>query len=97
MAPVIANGTASTVTVVVTVQPVPMEYAIVVVPAAAPVTMPLTSSTDAISVSVLAHVPPVGKSDNAVVAPTQTRAVPVMVNGKLLMVNTVVAEQPPAV
>ncbi len=90
--PVIAEGSAITVTTLVITQPVVVNlYEIVAVPAATPVTTPVPEPTVAVLVFALIHVPELVASLNVVVAPIQTDAVPVMAAGSGLTVTVVVA------
>ena len=63
-------------------------------PEPAPVTVPDVGVTAAILVSEEVHKPPVAASISVVVAPEQIDSVPLMVNGKGLMVNVVRVAQP---
>ena len=63
------------------------------VPAAIPDTLPETS-TVATEILLLLHVPPPVASDNAVIAPAQTRGIPVMLAGNGFTVTTRVLKQP---
>ena len=91
--PVIAVGLALTVTVAVTVHPVPKEYVIVDVPAAAPVTTPVVDPIKALPLLLL-HPPPPGVEFKVVVKPTHTPNVPVIGVGVVLTFTTVVFKQP---
>jgi len=57
------------------------------VPATAPLTMPDVGMTTAMLVSEEVHNPPVVASVSVVLTPKHTDSVPLMVNGKGLMVN----------
>jgi hypothetical protein len=70
--PVMAEGAAMTVTIFVTVQPEPMTYDIVAVPADMPVTTPDDDPTEATKGEPELHVPPVTESVKAVGSPIQT-------------------------
>lgn len=95
--PPIATGAAVTVTIFVTVQPVPNEYVIVAVPGLPPVTMPPDKVTDATAVLLLLHVPPPGISLSVTVAPEHTVDGPLIAPGAGLTVTSTVAVQPVAV
>ena len=94
-APLMAAGSASTVTALIAVHPVPRVYVITEVPFATPDTIPVDVPTVAADVLLLLHVPPPA-SVNAVVEPAQTLAVPVIAEGRVLTVTTVVFWQPVA-
>lgn len=64
------------------------------VPDNTPVTMPVDEPTVASAGLLLLHVPPLVKSLNGVVAPTQTTLAPPIAAGVWLTVNGVVAVQP---
>jgi hypothetical protein len=74
--PVIAAGSAFTVTAAVAEQPLAV-YEIVVVPAVTPVTTPLPS-TVAVPVVLLIHEPPAVVLERVVVVPAHTLVVPIM-------------------
>ena len=91
--PVIAVGTAYTVSVIVAIQPAPVVYWIEAVPAATPVARPVVSPMDATAVFVLFQVPPEVASFNVVVFPAHTDTVPV-IGASGLTVTVVAAVQP---
>ena len=91
--PVIVVGLAFTVTVLVLIQPVPSVYVIVEVPAAAPVTTPVTISMVALPL-LLVQLPPAGVEFSVVVSPIHTAAVPVIFVGLGFTVTVVVLIQP---
>ena len=92
-APVMDAGCGATVTVLVAGVPQGVAYEIVAVPAAIPVTTPVSESTIAVSVSEVDQVPPVVEFVNVVVAPSQTETTPVgeMVPGTPTIVTGKVA------
>ena len=92
--PEIAAGNAITVTVRVAMQPSVDVKVIVVVPAAAPVTMPLDEPTSAIDVLALLHVP-VAVFVSVADAPTHIDAVPPIAGGNAFTVMVRVAEAVP--
>jgi hypothetical protein len=94
-APDIACGSAFTVINKLTLQPLPVAYAIEGVPAATPVTTPEEGSTTAWAVELLLHVPPDTVLFNVVVAPAQiAMLVADMEPAAGLTVTTLEAEQP---
>jgi hypothetical protein len=76
--PALTVGIAVTVTIVVALHPVPVEYVIVVVPPEIPLTTPEEEPTVPTAVVLLLHVPPEVASAKVVVAPTHTDVVPVI-------------------
>lgn len=92
--PVIAAGTALTVTVAVVVQPALVVYVMIEVPAPMPVTIPDEAPTVATAVVPLTHVPPGDALLSVVVDPAQTDSVPVIAGGAGLTVTTVVRTHP---
>ena len=93
--PVIPTGTGFTVTTAVVIQPVPIVYVMVAVPAVAPpVTTPVEEPIVAVPVALLPHVPPVGVSLNVVVAPEHSTIVPVIGTGNVFTVTIVVVIHP---
>ena len=92
--PVIAAGSAYTVSVLVVLHPAPGEKVIVVIPAATPVTTPVPEPTVAIPGDPELHVPPPEGSLKAVVAPVHTVATPVIGAGSGLTVTNTVAMHP---
>jgi hypothetical protein len=92
-APVMAAGDGITVIAFVTVQPVPNEYIMVVVPADTPVTTPV-SEPIAAAVLLLSHQPPGTRSVSVVLAPAHTVAAPLMGAGAGLTVTILVVLQP---
>jgi hypothetical protein len=89
----VTTGTGSTVMVVETKQPVPIEYFIVEVPAETPVTMP-PASTVATPVVPLLQVPPAVISLRLVVEPAHTSVVPVNAAGNGSTVTAIVKGDP---
>lgn len=87
--PVIAVGKALTVTVRIVTQPAADVYVMTTLPALIPITTP-EPSTVARVLSPEVQLPPVVASDNDVVEPTQTPAVPVMAAGAALTVSAAV-------
>jgi hypothetical protein len=81
---------------VVFVQPKPKEYVISDVPGDVPHTKPLVPIV-ATAVLLLVHVPPVAVSDSVVQLPKHTWVLPVMIDGAVFTVTTVVAVQPAVV
>lgn len=75
--PVLAGGTAFTVTVATDVQPHGSVYVILAVPAVRPVTRPVPRNTGATLGSLLVHVPPGMVCERVVVCPTHIESVPV--------------------
>jgi hypothetical protein len=92
--PVIADGSALTVIVFVTMQPAPIAYVIIAVPALTPLTIPLLDPTVAVAVLLQVHIPPVGKQLCVVAEPTHTLLLPVMAEGTGFTVMPFVAMQP---
>src|SRR5436305_1140752 len=92
--PVIADGAALTVTVVVEVQPVASLYVIIDVPASTPATAPLREPMVALAAMLLVQVPPPALL-KVVVAPVHTVVGPLMAPGNGLTVIVLVAVQPP--
>jgi hypothetical protein len=92
--PLIADGNGFTVIIIVVKQPVPKVYVMIGVPADTPVTA--GPETVAIARSLLVHVPPAGVELSVVVKPTHTLRVPVIVDGLVFTVTTVVVRQPVA-
>ena len=93
--PLMAAGDACTVTVLVTVQPVPNEYVIrVVAPGSIPVTIPLDEPMVAAVTVPLLHAPPPTGSVSAVVAPAHTVDEPTIAVGAVLTVTVVPVAQP---
>jgi len=90
--PVIDAGVGFTVTIVSTMH-LPTEYTIIDVPAATPYTFPDTS-TVAIPVLLLLHVPPPTASLKPVVPPMHNPGIPPIGIGSTFTVTTVVVEQP---
>lgn len=93
-APPITAGFEFTVIRVVTTQPDPIEYVIVVVPAVIPVTIPLSDPTCAIPGPADVHVPPPVASLSVVVAIMHTCVVPVIAGGSAFTVTFAVDLQP---
>ena len=91
--PVMGSGEAITVIVLVTVQPVPNEYVIVVLPGATPSTTPLREPTVA-TPELLLQTPPGTPSVRVVVRPTHTLEAPVIATGEVLTVTCVLLWQP---
>lgn len=92
--PVIAAGSAFTVTSVITVQPVVVVYVIADVPAATPVTIPVEVVIVALAVLPELHVPPEGVLESVVAAPTHTVAVPAIAVGSAFTVTMRVSTHP---
>ena len=92
--PVIVAGLAFTVTGVLVRQPVGNTYVIVDVPGLAPVTTPVVPFIVALPLLLL-QVPPAGPELNAVVNPTHTLVVPVIVVGLALTVTVIVVKADP--
>jgi hypothetical protein len=92
--PEIVPGNGLTVTFMVTVQPMPVVYDIVVLLTKLPVTMPLAEPTDAIEELLLLHVPPLTVLPKVVVLPRQTADEPDIADGNALTVTTLIAAQP---
>ena len=92
--PVIVAGLAFTVTGVLVRQPVPNTYVIVDMPGLAPVTTPVVPFILALPLLLL-HVPPAGPEFNAVVRPTHTFVVPVIVAGLIFTVAIFVVNADP--
>ena len=92
-APVIADGSALTVSDLDVTHPADVVYVIFTVPADAPVTSPVALLTVATEVLLLLHVPPVVASVNVVVEPTHTADAPLIAAGSGLTVIVVVVKQ----
>lgn len=92
--PVIAAGDASTVIVLVTVQPEPREYVIIVAPGATPATTPPDGSIVPAAGLLLLQPPPGTASLNAVVAPWHTVADPMIPVGDTLTVTVLLVVHP---
>ena len=89
--PVMAPGSAFTVTIIVRWQPVVAFLQMMVAfPAPAPVTMPLSEPTVATEVLVLLHVQPVVVVFSVVVSPTHSDALPVIAAGSGFTVTVAV-------
>lgn len=85
--PVIAPGSANTVTVAVLRQPAPFVYVVLTVPALPPSSIPVLLPIVAVPVPAdTDHVPPAGVADNVVVCPTQVVSTPVIAPGSALTV-----------
>jgi len=98
--PAIALGDGVTVITRVTVQPEPKEYVIVAVPGMPPVTVPPAlpeAITEATTVELDDHEPPVGMSLSTTDEPEHTVAGPVIGPGEELTVTITVAVQPDVV
>lgn len=96
MFPVIADGSVFTVTVDVAIQPAVVVYLIIAPPADTPDTIPAITSTVAMVVLLLLHVPLMVASLNVVVLPAHMVVLPVTgVIGFTFI--SVVAEQPDVV
>ena len=92
--PVIAEGSAFTVTTALLVQPRPSAYVIVAVPPAMPVTLPLRASILAMAVLLLLHDPPPDELLSAAAVPTQKAITPDIVPEVALTLTVFVALQP---
>ena len=93
--PVMVAGNGLTVNTDVVIQPVAVKvYVIIVVPAAAPVTMPVDALTVATDVLLLAHVPVPDVLLNVDVALIQLDSVPSIAVGNGFTVTAVVIKQP---
>jgi hypothetical protein len=90
--PVIAEGGALTVRVLVIIQPVPIAYVIVVVPDTMPVTIPEIEPIVAIPETLLLHVPPDGDDDNVADVPAHTLDAPPIAAGNGFIVTMAVLE-----
>jgi hypothetical protein len=66
------------------------------VPALMPVTIPVPALTVALAVLLLLHAPPPGLHERVVVLPTHAAAVPLMADGPVVTVATIVLTQPAA-
>ena len=91
---VIAAGSGATVTIAVAIHPLPFVKVIIAVPAATPVTMPLTGSIVATPVLPLVQLPLPDASLNDVLASGQTSIVPSIAEGSGFTVTTAVVIQP---
>ena len=91
--PVMVVGLGFTVTVVVIKHPVASEYVMTDVPGITPVTIPVDDPMVALPLLLL-HVPPAGVEFKVVVKPTHTFLVPVIVDGVVFTVTTIVLIQP---
>ena len=89
--PPIAAGEGLTVTVANALQPEPIVYDIIAVPAITPVTMPVPVPTVATPVLLLLHRPPAVTSNKATLAPSHITLVPVIAAGLGLTVTMSVA------
>jgi len=87
--PAIADGSGSTRTIVVAIQPTPEVKVIIVVPAATPLTTPVVEPMVALGILLLTHIPVI-PSIRVVVEPTHTSPVPVIDNGSGFTVTIVV-------
>jgi hypothetical protein len=96
-APVIAAGVWFTVTTELAGVPHPLEYEMVAVPGAMPVTIPVVPPTVATEVLLLVHAPTPPGLDHVVVAPVHTVIVPVLADGEPFTTKVAVALQPAAV
>jgi hypothetical protein len=85
-----AAGKVFTVTSAVLVQPAADVYVTIAVPSDTPVTIPLLLPTDAIPAADELQVPPEGVLPKVVVAPIHTLRVPVIVDGVVFTVITLV-------
>jgi hypothetical protein len=92
--PVIPAGAAFTVIALYIRQPVPSEYVIVTVPAAIPLTIPLSEPMVATAILLLLHAPPPTPSLSIVVPPTHTFDDPLIAGGAVLTFTVVVIAQP---
>ena len=92
--PVMPAGSWFTVAGVVVVQPVPNEYVTVTVPVVTPARKPVAEPIVATLMLLLVQVPPVAGSPNAVVLPTHTRVVPVIVPGNVFTVIVATVKHP---
>jgi hypothetical protein len=95
VAPVMGDGEAKTVTVVVTVQPVDNEYEITEVPALTPHSVPVVAPMVATAVFELLQVPPATVLLRVVHVPAHKDVMPVMAAGAGETVAITVAVQPP--
>lgn len=91
--PVIADGTADTLSIMVDWQP-PVVYVMVVVPADRPATRPDEEPIDATDGVPLVHTPPVAGLVRVVVWPTQIDVLPEIGAGVALTVRSRMIEQP---
>jgi len=96
VAPVIADM-GLTVIFLVATQPAPSEYAIVVVPAPAPVTTPVVISTVATVADNELHVPPLTQRLSVIGLPWHTAGGGESAVGAVLTVTNIVATQPATV
>ena len=92
--PVMAAGSAYTVTIVLARQPVGKVYVTIAVPAETPVTTPELLPTDNIVVPEVLHVPPGDASVSVTVSPAQTCKMPLMADGKGSTIKGAVLMQP---
>jgi hypothetical protein len=92
--PVIASGAALTVTTDAVWQPVGSVYVIMLVPAARPLTIPVSEPMVATDNALLLHVPPSEVLLNVPVAPAHTLREPPIADGNGLTVTVSVVEQP---
>src|ERR1043165_9097518 len=91
--PLMAAGAALTVTVLVALHPDEDVYVTVARPDVTPATIPEAEPMVTLLLAVL-HVPPGEASDNVVLAPVQTMAVPVITGGRAFTVIGKVTVQP---
>jgi len=96
VAPMMPAAPAFTVTVAVTVQPLPSEYVITEVPGALPVTVPVVLMV-AVTVLPLVQVPPPAVLPSVVVPPAHKCNIPLIAEGARFTVIMVVAVQPATV
>jgi hypothetical protein len=92
--PVIAAGAAFTVIGNTALQPPPIVYVIIAVPAPAPETMPVEAPIPAIEGALLDQVPPEVALVSGVVRPKQTLDAPEIAEGNALTVTLVTDKQP---
>jgi hypothetical protein len=92
--PVIAAGVLVTDVAKVLWQPVESVYDMVVRPPMTALLIPVAEPIVATAVLLLAHVPPAGVAEYVVVAPEHTEAEPLIAEGVVFTVTTLVAKQP---
>ena len=92
--PAIAVGKPFTIMFLLAIQPVDSVYMMLATPVETAVTTPVLATIVAMDVLLQLHVPPVVASLKRVVPPIQRVVVPVIPDGKLFTVTSVVVEQP---